>query len=271
MSNDAWRKLVKSLDNEIDGLLENLCEHLGIEWLDEYRFVRKDGESVQVSDLGHLIRNPEGRPIRMIGGMSDITGRKRAEEQITQQAALIDEARDAVLAHVQRQGRDGDVAQHDARAGVLRRRVGAVVALRRDVDAHDVRFLQGLEVSWVALPAAELRGSHVGRILEEVEGLLRDEAQLAEVGPDGAGLHREALRRVAQHASRHEVADLQLLQQNVRAERLQEDPYGAQSQRPSDESEALYRRAHRDQHEALGYLRASGEREASQVQGDVVG
>jgi len=68
----------------------------GIEWLDEYRFVRKDGESVQVSDLHHLIRNPEGRPIRMIGGMSDITGRKRAEEQITQQAALIDEARDAI-------------------------------------------------------------------------------------------------------------------------------------------------------------------------------
>jgi PAS domain S-box-containing protein len=45
----------------------------------EYRFRRADGTWADVLDRGHVIRNADGRPVRMIGGMSDLTDRKRLE------------------------------------------------------------------------------------------------------------------------------------------------------------------------------------------------
>ena len=65
-------------------------------WSDEYRFRRRDGSYAHVHDRGHVIRNDAGRPIRMIGGMSDITQRKVAAERIAEQAALLDQANDAI-------------------------------------------------------------------------------------------------------------------------------------------------------------------------------
>jgi PAS domain S-box-containing protein len=63
----------------------------------EYRFRRKDGGYAYVLDRGHIIRNAAGKAVRMIGGMTDLTERRRAEERIAEQAALIDKAQDAIL------------------------------------------------------------------------------------------------------------------------------------------------------------------------------
>ena len=48
----------------------------------EFRIVRPDGEIRWVHDLGILIRDDAGRPLRMIGTMTDITERKRAEQEL---------------------------------------------------------------------------------------------------------------------------------------------------------------------------------------------
>jgi PAS domain S-box-containing protein len=61
-------------------------------WMDEYRFRRADGSSADVLDRGYFIRNPEGKPQRMVGAMIDISERKRTERQFEihnrQQAAV---------------------------------------------------------------------------------------------------------------------------------------------------------------------------------------
>lgn len=44
----------------------------------EYRFKKEDGNYVYINDKGYIIRNAEGRAIRMIGAAEDITGRKKA-------------------------------------------------------------------------------------------------------------------------------------------------------------------------------------------------
>ena len=50
--------------------------------MDEYRFRCADGSHKDVYDRGHVLRDPEGRAVRMIGAMLDITARKRAEQAL---------------------------------------------------------------------------------------------------------------------------------------------------------------------------------------------
>ena len=48
---------------------------------DEYRFLLKDGRYANVQDRGYVVRNAAGRGIRMVGGMTDLTERKKLEAQ----------------------------------------------------------------------------------------------------------------------------------------------------------------------------------------------
>jgi PAS domain S-box-containing protein len=48
-------------------------------WSGEYRFARAGGGYAHVFDRGYLLRGPDGRPVRMIGAMQDVSERKRAE------------------------------------------------------------------------------------------------------------------------------------------------------------------------------------------------
>jgi len=51
-------------------------------WSDEYRFRKSDGSYAYVLDRGHLMYGGGGRPLRMIGAMTDITARRLAEEAL---------------------------------------------------------------------------------------------------------------------------------------------------------------------------------------------
>ncbi len=52
-----------------------------IEWKDEYRYRRKDDTFAVVQDRGHIIRDANGRALRMVGGMTDITEHKKILNQ----------------------------------------------------------------------------------------------------------------------------------------------------------------------------------------------
>ena len=48
-------------------------------WTAEYRYQKNDGTFADVIDRGIVIRDEEGKPIRMVGAMNDITERKNFE------------------------------------------------------------------------------------------------------------------------------------------------------------------------------------------------
>ena len=49
-------------------------------WEHEYRFCRTDGSYAWVLERASILRDRDGRPVRVVGAMRDITQRKVAEE-----------------------------------------------------------------------------------------------------------------------------------------------------------------------------------------------
>jgi PAS domain S-box-containing protein len=70
-------------------------------WSDEYRLRRLDGHYATVVDRAYVMYDPGGKPIRMIGAMTDITERIRAEARMR---AVIDAIPDMIVRH-DREGR----------------------------------------------------------------------------------------------------------------------------------------------------------------------
>jgi diguanylate cyclase (GGDEF)-like protein/PAS domain S-box-containing protein len=68
------------LPHVIKGVLEHLEKRRPYQY--EYRICNGSGEYIWVSSAGEALFDPEGKPYRMIGSITDITKRKKAEEQI---------------------------------------------------------------------------------------------------------------------------------------------------------------------------------------------
>jgi len=63
----------------IDANIHAVIDGGGATWSDEYRFLRADGGYAHIYDRGTVLRDADGRPLRMIGAMLDLTKRKAAE------------------------------------------------------------------------------------------------------------------------------------------------------------------------------------------------
>ena len=75
--------LVHEDDREAAGVRVQSCLEGGGPYHIEHRMRRMDGSVVWVDAYGDVFeRAADGRPLQMLGGVTDITGRKRAEEQL---------------------------------------------------------------------------------------------------------------------------------------------------------------------------------------------
>jgi len=63
----------------------------------EHRLLFPDGRVKHVEERWRTIVDADGRPIRALGTTQDITERRRAEERLAEQAALLDAAHEAIL------------------------------------------------------------------------------------------------------------------------------------------------------------------------------
>ncbi|MCI0551526.1 MAG: PAS domain S-box protein, partial [Anaerolineae bacterium] len=78
-----WYKHIHPADHaRVLSGLNAFYEGSDIIWADEYRFLRRDGSVAYVTDRGYVERDVNGKPLRMIGAMSDISARRQAEDQI---------------------------------------------------------------------------------------------------------------------------------------------------------------------------------------------
>lgn len=93
---DWWASHLHPDDRE--RVLASISETLkGGASTDEYRVRHKDGHYVWVEDNRRVMHGAVGKPVEIAGVWTDITGRKRAEDQLREQASLLDKARDAIL------------------------------------------------------------------------------------------------------------------------------------------------------------------------------
>ncbi|MGH8036804.1 MAG: PAS domain-containing protein [Stenotrophomonas sp.] len=60
-------------------------------WSEEYRFLRADGSHAAVLDRGAVLRGAGGEPLRMIGAMLDLSGRKAAEAALADREQRLQE------------------------------------------------------------------------------------------------------------------------------------------------------------------------------------
>lgn len=66
-------------------------------WQDEYRFQCADGSYKYVIDKGFLVKNKEGKIIRMIGAIQDVTKQKEEEQRLRLLETVITKSNDAVM------------------------------------------------------------------------------------------------------------------------------------------------------------------------------
>lgn len=97
-SSESWKRLVHP--DDLDRVLAGIRRAIDGDaetWEDQYRFVCADGRIAKVSDRGFIVRDDEGRGLRMVGGVSDETEHLEAIGTLRQQAELLDRARDAIM------------------------------------------------------------------------------------------------------------------------------------------------------------------------------
>lgn len=150
-------------------------------WTEEYRFLRADGSHAAILDRGYVQRDEDGKAMRMIGAMLDITERKRAEEhqrlltaelqhrvkntlamvqaiasQTLRGATDLDEAREAFAARLISLGRAHDIlTQASWTAAPIADVVEGALSMHRQADASRIR-VTGPNVLLGAKPALSL-------------------------------------------------------------------------------------------------------------------
>ena len=81
---DEWHDYIHPEDSEetIRSYYASLNDPGVLYWKKEYRYRKMDGSYAHVLDKASVLRDSEGKPLRVIGAMQDITEKKEAEDYI---------------------------------------------------------------------------------------------------------------------------------------------------------------------------------------------
>jgi two-component system, cell cycle sensor histidine kinase and response regulator CckA len=80
---ERWLARVPEPDRTlVRGRLQEILEGADTTWTLEYPMYVADGRLLRVRDRGYVVRDPDGRPLRMVGVASDITDEKRRIEEV---------------------------------------------------------------------------------------------------------------------------------------------------------------------------------------------
>jgi PAS domain S-box-containing protein len=90
---NSWTTHIHKDDiDRVTGSVYAAIEGTGNNWEQEYRYLKADGSFAHVLDKGFVIRDAEGKAIRMIGAMNDFTERKEHELALQQSELLLSNA-----------------------------------------------------------------------------------------------------------------------------------------------------------------------------------
>jgi diguanylate cyclase (GGDEF)-like protein/PAS domain S-box-containing protein len=169
-----WKSCIHPDDRErVESGLAHVIGSRGENWSDEYRFRRADGSYAYVFDRGHVVLD-NGRPVRMIGALTDITGRKEAEETVRSQALqqrLIAEFGQQALASADLD----DVLSHAVELVSVTLKVDYcdVLELNPDGQALTYRAASGWPPEWVGRRVVPIKpGGHLEHVLSSREAVV---------------------------------------------------------------------------------------------------
>lgn len=111
---DWWLARLHPEDkSRVVAAIQQAVESGGQRWVGRYRFQCKNGSYATVQDQGYILRDAVGRAVRVIGGISDITERRNAEEalasshqQLRALSVRLQSAREDERTHVAREIHD---------------------------------------------------------------------------------------------------------------------------------------------------------------------
>ncbi|MES2379913.1 MAG: PAS domain S-box protein [Bacteroidota bacterium] len=86
---DDYKRIVDSFRQAIDGKESN--------WMAEFRFKKVDGIYAFIVNRGFIIRNKQGKAVRMVGAIQDITKQKAEEERLKLLESVITNTNDSIL------------------------------------------------------------------------------------------------------------------------------------------------------------------------------
>lgn len=124
-------------------------------WQDEYRFQRSDGTYAQVLDRGLVVRDQNGKPVRMVGSMLDISELTRARHLL--------EVHQTNLEHI--------VAERTAELRVSEQRIKQILASTADgIICTDpigvINFVNPAAECLLGYPAGSLIGLSINHIIQ---------------------------------------------------------------------------------------------------------
>jgi len=78
-----WMERLHPEDKErVVGAIREVGARGGRTWSGSYRFRRKDGSYASVIDRGFILADAAGKPARIVGGISDVTEQRKAEQAL---------------------------------------------------------------------------------------------------------------------------------------------------------------------------------------------
>ncbi|GAB2622771.1 hypothetical protein GCM10027035_18240 [Emticicia sediminis] len=95
---ESWKAYIhpEDVDRIIGGIQVALDSEV-TNWKDEYRYLKANGKYAYVIDKGFILRDNQGKAIRMVGAIQDITERKEKEQLLKLFESVIINNNDAVI------------------------------------------------------------------------------------------------------------------------------------------------------------------------------